>query len=304
MAKRYKGNIDFRQKETVRQVVLLWNKLNKKQKNELNTTQLQRVIDVARENNRPDIFKQVYPIFNRKRSANISDVQKKRVATRKLNAISKAELVEMQEDYAYIKKIQRIQKATGVVVAGNQASRLGIPSADIFKISKELYVQQRVEANLEATEDRQLKTSTVIKKAEKEYDEARKMAKNISLREINKESLNFASQFIETYFRYGDPENNDKIKAYLELLNTQERYAVLQTITSEKFKKQYDSDPRNSGYNPNIDEGERARLRQEHLLKILKNETKKSVTIRKGRPVIKELKRRKQDLENTFQNWM
>lgn len=305
MAKRYKGKIDFKSKETVRQVVILWNKLNIKQKKSLSLTQLQEVVDVARGNNRADIYQQVYPIFNRKRSAVQYKKRGERIsATRKLNKMSELEYEHMKEAQKLYTKIKKIQKRTGIEMSTGDAFRYGLPNPEIFTMSKEEFIERQALINEQAPEKQKVKNKTARKKAEENYEKAFTHGRKLRLRDLDNSSFEYGKEMIETYFLHGDSDKNEIILEYFKMLNVEDRYRLLRVLSSNVFKRIWDSDPDNTGQAEKENQQVRANARQDVLLQILKHETKKRITLKNDKIHIKAMGKLKFDEEKTFDHYL
>lgn len=185
--------------------------------------------------------------------------------------------VEKIETKKLIRKSKKIEKITGVTVGGRNTSKYGVANPEVLKMTKDEYVNLGVQKNA-LSPDRETNIRTLKNRLKKMYDEARKIAKESSVSNINKESENYASSFLDTYFKNIDGYDKLRIiKTYLNMLPVQKRYDMLAVLESNKFKQVYDSDPENSGYESSLSVGERSDLRADQLIKILSNETGKVV---------------------------
>lgn len=182
------------------------------------------------------------------------------------------EKIEKREQKSLVKKAKKMEKITGVVVTGNNSSKLGVPNPDVLEMNKKDYIDERIEKN--ALSDDPTDIKQLRRKASKEYDDAKKMAQKININQINKESIQYGNDLLDTYFENLDGQDKQRIiKEYYKLLDVQKRYDMLDIITTSKFLGVYDSDPENSGYDSGMTKGARAELRADQLIKILQNET-------------------------------
>lgn len=311
---KYKNVKDFREKDSMRSIMIQWNRMNQSQRNAIPKEQLEYLISQAEANLRPDLFLQASRIYNKKVSAEQTTTpEQRRQKTRQANKRTK-------ELYSKLSIKEAIEKTGVRADTGNQllykfGKGMAIPNPNMIDMTLNEIIEDRIAVNKMLPKKKRKDIDEIIKATKTEYNAFKKVVKGFDqekLQEINKQSLKDINGMLfgytdaagkprGGYFKYAiDKEANDEIKRMMKHLTVQQRYQIMELMLSEKFMGIYCSDQESECYDENWRE-----KRQQDLLKILRNETGKIMYVDSiGRKRFKTYKDANKSNYYTIQNFI
>lgn len=276
--------VDFREKDTMRKIMYQWNRMTTAQKNRVSIEQLDYVLDMAESNIRPDLFKEVSRIYNRKVSQTYKELTpaQKAQRTREANKRAKEELKQL-----YIKSaVEKAGARQGKELFTKLGKDIYIPNPKMIGKELDEIIEERLKNNKRAGANKKDEVD-LIAQTKKDYKKFKKAVEEFGgekeakrrINEINRESLKDVKGllfgYIDAtgkprggYFKNAIQETNEEIEAYLKQLTVQQRYKIQDVLLSNKFMGLYDSNQESPAFDENFME-----KRQQDLLKILRNET-------------------------------